>query len=484
MLAIDWRPDPSSPLPLYQQIIRYMRQKIAGGEWPVNSRLPSQRTLARLLGVNRSTLATALDELRADGLLESKPGSGVSVAANSGTLLPVPAAPPLNWASYLDRGVHRPNLLTVQEINQLEFKPGLIRLGTGELSPALFPKAAMDAILRRLPDRIDALGYQEPRGLPLLRQQLSRHLSAYGIQASPASILIVSGALQALQLICSGLLPRRSTLWLEKPSYLFSIKLFQSMNMRLRGVAVDGEGMTLQPLTTARQRPGAQLVYTIPCFHNPTGITMSERRRRDLVALCQREQLPILEDDVYRELWLDEPPPPPLKALEAEGLVLYLGSLSKSLSPGLRIGWIVGPEPVIERLADVKMQTDYGASSLSQWAAAEWLASGSYQHHLKTVRAQLRSRRDTASRILAADFSGFATWQLPRGGFYIWLQLNQPVSMPKLFKAALDNGLLIHPGNLYDTRSSRHLRLSYAYASLPQLEEGLTRLAALIKAQL
>lgn len=479
MLAIDWAPNPKDSIPLYQQISEYMKNKIANGEWPINSKLPPQRTLARIFGVNRSTLTIALDELLADGLLESKLGSGTWVANNTWSLLV--STPPINWTSYLDRGIHLPNLHTIQEINHLEFNPKLIRLGTGELSPELFPKAMMDSILRKLPNRIHSLGYEEPRGLPFLREQISIYLSSLSIKASTSSIMIVSGALQALQLICSSLLPKDSTILLERPSYLFSLKLFQSMNMNLRGIPIDEEGMEIEPISFHKKHKNVNLLYTIPCFQNPTGITMTEGRRKSMIAVCQEEQLPIIEDDVYRELWLDTPPPAPLKALEKEGLVLYLGSLSKSLSPGLRIGWIVGPEPVIERLADIKMQNDYGSSSLSQWTAAEWLASGLYQTHLMEVRAQLRIRREAACNALETHFSDIATWQIPQGGFYIWLILKQAISMQKLFKEALNNGLLIHPGNIYDTLSNHHLRISYSYASLPDMENGLFCLSMLIR---
>lgn len=479
MLTIEWMPNPKDPMPLYQQIKTYIKNKIATGEWPINSKLPPQRTLARIFQVNRSTLTIALDDLIADGLLESKIGSGTKVANNTWSLLT--STPPVNWTSYLDLGLHLPNLHTIQEINQLEFNPKLIRLGTGELSPEIFPKAMMDFILKKLPERINALGYEEPRGLPFLREQISSYLASLGIHASPSSILIVSGALQALQLICTSLLPKASTLLLEQPSYLFSLKLFQSMNMEFCGIPLDEEGIELEPISFHKKYKNVNLLYTIPCFHNPTGITMTETRRRNLIALCQKEQLPVIEDDVYRELWLDEPPPIPLKALEKEGLVLYLGSLSKSLSPGLRIGWIIGPEPVIERLADIKMQNDYGSSSLSQWAAAEWFASGLYQKHLEEVRIQLRIRRQVATQSLETHFSDIGTWQFPKGGFYIWLFLRQPISMEKLFTLALHHGLLIHPGNIYDTLSNRHLRLSYSYATLPELEKGLFLLSTLIR---
>lgn len=479
MLAIDWIPNPKDPMPLYQQISAYIKNKIATGEWPINSKLPAQRTLARLLKVNRSTLTIALDDLIADGLLESKIGSGTWVLNNTWSLLASP--PPINWTSYLDRGISLPNLHTIQQINNLEFDPNMIRLGTGELSPEIFPKVMMDAVLKKLPQRINSLGYEEPRGLPFLRQQISTYLSSFGITASTSSIMIVSGALQALQLICSSLLPKNSTILLENPSYLLSLKLFQSMNMNFCGIPLDDEGLEISPLSFYKKRKNVNLLYTIPCFHNPTGITMTAKRRNSLIEICQKEQLPIIEDDVYRELWLDAPPPLPLKALEKEGLVLYLGSLSKSLSPGLRIGWIVGPEPVIERLADIKMQNDYGSSSLSQWAAAEWFASGFYQRHLAEVRVQLRIRREIACNTLKAHFSDIATWQIPTGGFYIWLTLIQPLSMEKLFKTALENGLLIHPGTIYDTLANRHIRLSYSYATLSEMKDGLFLLSTLIK---
>ena len=147
MLSIDWAPNPKDALPLYQQISEYMKNKIATGEWPINSKLPPQRTLARIFQVNRSTLTIALDELIADGLLESKLGSGTWVANNTWSLLA--STPPNNWTSYLDRGIHLPNLHTIQEINHLEFNPKVIRLSTGELSPEIFPKTMMDSILRK-----------------------------------------------------------------------------------------------------------------------------------------------------------------------------------------------------------------------------------------------------------------------------------------------------------------------------------------------
>lgn len=476
---MDWKPNKASGVPMYQQIVAYMKGKIASGEWPVNYRLPPQRVLAERLGVNRSTVVTALDELKAQGLLDANVGSSTRVSNNSWSILA--ATPPPDWLHYVQAGAHPPNQPTVQEINRYEPDERYIRLGTGELSGDLLPVAEMEQVLLGLQGKLTHLGYSEPKGLLSLRQAISHHLQGRGIEASADSILVVSGALQALQLISQGILHPGSAILLEQPSYLYSLPLFQMSGMRLTGVHMDQQGIDPQVLAQQKQRHNGALLYTIPSYHNPTGVLMSDDRRGQVMAVCERERLPILEDDVYGELWLDEPGPLPLKAQDQSGQVLYLGSLSKTVSPGLRIGWIVGPEPVIERLADVKMQTDYGASAFSQLVAAEWLQGERHERHLRQLRQSLRARRDTMCQVLSRFFADLAQWQTPRGGFYVWLRLRRAVSMRTLFARALSEGILLNPGYIYDPQDSQHLRLSYAYANEAEMESALYRLSRLIR---
>ncbi|WP_110926782.1 MocR-like pyridoxine biosynthesis transcription factor PdxR [Bacillus massiliglaciei] len=479
MVSIDWKPNKSSPVPLHQQITEFIKGKIAGGEWTIGYRLPPQRQLAKAFNVNRSTVGSAYDELTAEGLIEGRRGSGTRVANTTWNLLA--SAPPPDWSSYVRSGIHKPNLPTIQEINQAEFVPGIIRLGTGELSPDLLPGGAMKEIFARLSAKDLSYGYEEPKGLWTLRKEISTYLQTIGIQASPSSILIVSGALQALQLISVGLLHKGAAVFTEKPSYLQSLHVFQSAGIRLSGLPMDKEGIQAKQIPDYKKQQRGALLYTIPTFHNPTGTLMTARRRKELLDICQQEQLPLIEDDVYRELWFDEKPPEPLKASDQHGLVLYLGSLSKTVSPGLRIGWAVGPEPVIDHLADIKMQTDYGSSSLSQWAAAEWFASGMYEKHLTEIRAQLTQRRDFTLKLLQQHFSDLADWETPSGGFYVWLRIRPAISIRQLFETALAEGILLNPGNVYDKQAEQSLRISYSYASLTDLEDGLRRLAGMIR---
>lgn len=478
MVSINWKPNKNSSIPIYKQIVDYIKEKIATGEWSISSKLPAQRELAERFEVNRSTIVEALDELKAEGLIEGKGGGGTTIVNNTWSLLA--STPPPNWQNYIASGIHKPNLSIIQAINKFEYKENMIRLGTGELSPELFPKEMMKVVLDSVGDKIESLGYEEPKGSLYLRQIISQYLKKYEINVSPDSILIVSGSLQALQLTSLGILHPGSTVLAEKPSYIKSLHVFQSAGMRVKGVSMDSQGIKISEIMNSLNKT-TTLLYTIPTFHNPTGIVMPQHKRNELLELCEKARLPIIEDDAYRELWLDTEPPLPLKAKDKNGSVLYMGTISKSLAAGIRIGWLIGPEPVIERLGDIKMQTDYGSSSLSQWALAEWISSGLYEKYLEELREKLRVRRQVTLNALEKYFSDIATWNKPSGGFYIWLKLKKQISMEKLFYLCCDNGILINPGNVYDFSKNLNLRISYSYSSLYDLENGLKRLSQIIR---
>ncbi|MCY9465406.1 PLP-dependent aminotransferase family protein [Bacillus velezensis] len=466
-------------LPKYIQIIQFIKEKIGNGEWPIGSKIPSQRTLAKHFEVNRSTVITALEELMADGLIEGRMGKGTVVTNNTWTLLAKNSAP--DWDQYVTSGIQHPSQKIVQEINKSESNSDLIQLSKGELSHEIFPLAAMKKMMGKVSQNIEAFGYEEPKGYLPLREALSGYLRTIGIQASSSSILIVSGALQALQLISMGLLQRGSTVYLDQPSYLYSLHVFQSAGMKLTGVPMDNDGLLPEHIHMARGERGRAILYTNPCFHNPTGILMSKKRREEILAASENAQLPIIEDDIYRELWIDEIPPDPIKTIDKNGHVLYIGSLSKTLSPGLRIGWIVGPEPVIERLSDIKMQTDYGSSSLSQRVAAEWFTSGEYQQHLEQVRSQLKVRRQLVMSLLETNLKNVAAWNMPKGGFFVWVKILPSLSMKLLYTKALTKGILLNLGSIYAQEKGNYIRLSYAYASLEDLQKGIYELGLMIK---
>lgn len=477
LVMISWKPNKKNSMPVYRQIVRFICDKVADGEWPIGTRLPSQRALADQFEVNRSTISTAIDELASYGIISGKTGAGTQIVSNTWALM-LPTT--TNWKKFISAGYFQENQHRIQQINHWEFAPDIVRLGTGELDPRLFPQKMWSQILQKLSTEITSLGYAEPLGLLDLRVAISKHMKNLGIDAKPQNILVTSGALQALQLIASCLLEDGSTVFTEAPSYLKSLETFQSMGLNLNGIPMDQDGMEYWKIAK-RLKDAESILYTIPTNHNPTGTTMSNARREELMDFCIKNRLPIIEDGVYQELCFDdEETPKSLKAMDKNGMVMYLGSASKALAPGLRIGWIVASEPVIERLGDAKMQMDYGASSLSQLVFAEFLNSGMYDEYLLGLRKELQKRRDNALQILERDFKDIATWNHPIGGFYIWLTFNENINVENLFDDALKAGILLNPGDIYDFKRNRSIRLSFAYVTCGEFRVAMGKLNKII----
>ena len=476
LVSINWQPNPEARKALHQQIVDYISAKVANGDWAVGSKLPPQRELAKIFGVNRSTIISAMETLKSYGIIDADYGGGTRIACNTWSLL---MSSPPDWNKYIASGPFKPNLPTIQLINKLEFDKKFIRLGTGELSPQLFPQDMLADIFKALPAKISSLNYLEARGLAELRESLVQRLAQKGIKAKPGNILITSGSLQALQLISVGMLRPGTQVYTEAPTYLKSLQVFQSAGISFTGVAMDKSGIVPWKIGKV---PNGSLLYTIPTYQNPTTVVMTAERRKEVFDFCSKHRLPILEDDAYGELYFEgDVPPLPIKALDDSGVVLYTGTISKTLAPGFRVGWLVGPESVVNRLADVKMQMDYGASSLSQWALTEIFNSGAYDEYLGKLRLQLKERRGIALEALEKNFSDIAAWDTPTGGLYIWLRVNSKISSDKLFQEALNKNILLNPGSVYDYKENKKIRLSFAYANKEDLAKGIATLGDIIK---
>jgi len=474
-MIIDWRPDKDSNVPLFRQIVKHFEESIRSSKYKIDTRFPSQRALSELFGVNRSTIALAMDELKALGLIETRGKGGTRVSS-----IPDDVGS-FDWNDYVEDSMYYPNREIIQKINDLDFDDQIIRLSSGAAMPESFKITKLHDLIEEAARITEALDYTEPKGLYSLRKELCAHLKTIGIETDPSEILIVSGALQAIQLIALGLLQRGSTALIEKPSYLYSLNILKSLDMRKRGIDCDEAGIIPDALYKARPKNHHSVLYTIPNYQNPTGRLMSEERRKETLAVCEELNIPILEDDVYRELWIDAPPPAPLKSMETKGQVLYIGSVSKHLSPGLRIGWVVGPTSVIDRLSDIKMQVDYGASTLSQIVTELWFKSSHRQIALDEIRSRLKKRRDAAIRALEAHMAGFGTWKVPMGGFYVWVDLNKNISEDQLFQKAVEAGVLIYPGHVYGTDSGSAIRISYSSESEERIEEGIRKLSNVVR---
>lgn len=483
-IEISWKPDRTSSIPAYQQIIDFFLSSVSSGAFAVGMRLPSQRKLSELFEVNRSTVSTAIAELSSYGIIKGSYGAGTEIASNTWSVL---LKSNQSWSKHVLSGTFKENISTLQVINELEFDRSLLRLGTGEIDPRLFPVKSWQKALSNVGKEVVSLGYLEPLGLYELRCEIAKHLKRIGINTTPDCILITSGSLQALQLISVCLLKSGSKVFVEAPSYLKSLQVFQSAGLELTGISMDSDGMEywkMLPLIKQSQKENTSVVYTIPSNHNPTGICMSEERRQELLEFCLTNRIPVIEDGAYQELSFDDCSLTPIKSSDHSGMVIYLGTASKTLSPGLRIGWLVAPEAVVKRLGDAKMQMDYGASSVSQYIFLEFLRSGMYDKYLVTLKGGLKKRLENALGVLERNFSSIAQWTKPHGGFYIWLTFRSQVRTDLLFNEAIKAGILLNPGDIYDFKANNSIRLSYAYITEGEFERGAITLKKLIERQL
>lgn len=477
----NWKPNKLSPTPLYIQIYDFLHHQIVSGKLPIGTKLPTQRQLSELFDVNRSTIVSALDDLLAEDFLESKGKSGTIVKNNDIT---VNAPPPPDWISYIQSGNYQANKSIVQEINYYEHAENMLCISRPEISPDLFSQEVLSQISKSCFTEAAGLGYEHQNGLYSLRVQLCEYFNSKGIPVVPDQILIVSGALQAIYLIAEGLLRKGSTILTENPSWIYFVNVFRSAGMRLHGVPIGIQGLFLDALEKIHIQTKASILYTIPNMHNPTGAIMPEHKKKELIALCQKLKLPIIEDDAYREIYFENEEPKPLKYYDENGLVLYIGTTSKVLFPGLRLGWLVGPKPVIDRLADIKTQIDTGTSTLSQLAMCDLLKTGLYEKHLNSIRNEMKIRRDFTLEILNKHFYDIAKWDVPKGGIYIWLEIIRPISMNKLFHRCIERGVLFNPESVYSAHGGSHIRLSYSYLSPEDLEKALIILSQVIREEI
>lgn len=459
------------PVPLYRQIATTLRERIATGDLPGGTRLPAERDLARALGVNRTTVVAAYDELEADGLVDCRPGRGTVVSGD----FRAGAGP--DWDRRLGAAADRWALPLTAEIQDALGDPALIPLAQGEPGPDLWPRAALDRLLRAGSlDRVP-MGYPEPHGYPGLREALAARLRDRGVPVGPESIVLVNGSQQGFHLIAQTLLAPGDAAAVERPSYLATTGLLDGAGVRTVSVPVGRDGIDLDALEGALADGRVRALFTIPTCQSPTGATLPEAGRKRLVALATRRRLLVVEDDPFSDLVLDGPAPRSLKAYDTAGTVVSLGTLSKTAAPALRVGWIVAPSPVAEVLARTRLHFDLGGGILSEWVAARWLDSGGYDEHLAWLRSVLAERRAAMLGALERWLGDVATWQVPAGGYHVWCRLEVRASSVAVFREAVRQGVAVVPGAAYRYEpGAPHVRLSFCHAAPAQIAEGVRRL--------
>jgi GntR family transcriptional regulator/MocR family aminotransferase len=480
--------DRDSAVPLYKQIQQFLREQIQAGALAPETRLPASRDLATGLGVNRLTVTNAYAELEAEGLVYSRVGSGTYVA-------PPPAKQPeaqgdrisaSDWPVWQQELLNRAWSPVRREIDQLAAvaRSDLISFADGLGDSKLFPvddfRRALQEVLQR--DGYEALGYGDRAGYPPLRATIAHILTSQGVPAHPDHILITSGSQQALSLVARLLRPGEVVL-VENPTYSGAIDLFRSLDVRLLGVPLDEQGMQVEKVEEILRTARPRLIYTIPTFHNPTSTCLSGQRRRQLIALADRYNVPILEDDYVGDLRYDGRAQPALKALDPGGRVIYASTFSKMLMPGLRVGFLLASGPVYEQLLAYKRVSDLATSNLMQRALEAYITVGRYQAHLRRACQVYRRRRDAMLAAISRHLPAEARCLPPQGGLFVWLQLPASLSANELYPVAIEEGVAFAPGSIFfpGERAQPYLRLNFAMHPPEVIEEGIRRLGRAVE---
>ena len=391
----------------------------------------------------------------------------------------------MNWKQA--RRAEKMNPSVIREILKVTERPGIISFAGGLPSPKTFPidafAAACATVLKT--DGKAALQYAASEGYAPLREWVAASLPW---DVDPAQVLITTGSQQALDLIAKILIDKDSKVLVETPTYLGALQAFTPMEPEYVSVASDAEGVDIDDLKAKAIFNGevARFLYVLPNFQNPTGNSMSEARRAALSTAAAQLGLPIVEDNPYGDLWFDVPPPLPLTARNPDGCI-YMGSFSKTLAPGLRLGFLVAPKGLYPKLLQAKQAADLHTPSFNQRMVAEVLKDNFLDAHVPTIRALYKSQRDAMLAALNTNLAGSGvTWNAPDGGMFLWLKLPAGMNAVDLLPQAVERNVAYVPGAAFYADAPQHntLRLSFVTASVDQIDTGIAALADVFKAHM
>ena len=361
---------------------------------------------------------------------------------------------------------------------------------SGHAANAVLPDLTQEAERALTTYRAETLQYAPRPGLPELRARIAEIVEADGITASRDRVLVTNGAKHAIDLICRVLLDEGDAIVVTRPTYFTAIPIFRSFGVRFIEVGQDRDGLDVAELTTVlakREReglPAPKFIYNVPDFHNPTGVTMSLERRKALIQLASERGIHIVEDSPYRKVRFSGASIPSLKALDFDDIVFYVGTFSKLMAPGLRVGWTIAAPDMIARM--IQLKSDGGSCPLTQRIIAEFLGGGRLPSHIERVQTTYRQNRDAMVAAIKREMPD-ATFGVPDGGYYVWLTLPEDVDGDRLAEAASECGVTVLAGSKFFANRDvpypkNHLRIAYSHATPDEVVDGIRRLATAYRA--
>jgi DNA-binding transcriptional MocR family regulator len=464
--------------PLYMNIAASLENQIRNEVLKTGDKLPSLRTLCGEYGVSMNTATQAYLELEARGMIESKPQSGFFVNASHGKKLPIPAVsrpntsvPSLDTGALIDRVYHSLN------------DPSIVRLSLGVPDNGLLPIAKLNKgmveALRSLPG--SGTAYEDIQGNLKLRRAVARWSFPWGGNLTEGDLVTTSGAMNAISYCMMAIAQRGDTIAVESPVYFGILQLAKSLGLKV--LEVPTHPVTgIDPDALKKVLPKIKLCLLISNFSNPLGSCMPEENKMAVVRMLADKQLPLIEDDLYGDVHFGTSRPKPCKAFDHEGLVLWCGSVSKTLAPGYRVGW-VAPGRFKEQVLRLKMAHSVSSTTITQEVIANFLEKGRYELHLRKMRRTLHHNSLQFIRTIGDHFPDNTKVSRPQGGFMLWLELDKKVDTTLLYNAAMQHNISIAPGKMFSLQDQFNncIRLSYGSQWNDGMETALWKLGQLAK---
>ena len=404
----------------------------------------------------------------------------------------------MDWNSRYAQRTRHVRSSEIRELLKITDKPGVISFAGGLPSPDAFPLTRFEAACHKVlaEQSSHSLQYGRTEGYEPLRDWIAKNMGRYGVRAKLDNVMITSGAQQALDLIGKLFINQSDRVLVEAPTYLGALQAFNVYGADYISVPVDRDGLRTD-LLEEQLRSSPKFMYVLPNFQNPAGTTLDEGRRHQLVLLADKYGVPIIEDDPYGQLRYEGEHIPPLVVIDRENLrrddgfsignVIYLGTFSKTIAPGLRLGWIMAPPEVINKLVQLKQSTDLHTSTFTQHVAFEVVRDGFFDQHVKFIRNLYRGRRDAMLAALKEFFPDEVKWTHPHGGLFLWVTLPQNLDSHKILESALAQDVAFVPGNSFYAHPGKvdhHMRLNFSNATPEQIREGIRRLSLAVESHL
>jgi DNA-binding transcriptional MocR family regulator len=461
----------------YEELASFITRLVDGGTLIPGTRAPSLRAISRDRKVSMATALQAYRLLEDRGVLQARPQSGFYVAPRAPARKPPkPTRPPARATSVTVSGV-------IVKLLEHASDPRLVPLGCAIPSADLLGAGRLDRLLARTAREkgVDYNVYTGPQGDPRLRREIARRALRFGQALAPDDLVITVGCTEALALALRAVARPGDTIAIESPTYFGLLHALEALDLKALELPTDAtEGIDLDVLQGALSAHRIAACLFSSSFNNPLGCTMPDAKKLAVLDLLARHDVPLIEDDIYGDICFGGERPRPFMALDRRGNTIYCSSFSKTVAPGYRIGWVTAGRH-LSRILDAKAAFTLCGAVLPQAAFAEYLASGSYDSHLRRIRRVFAANIEQMTRAIDRSFPKGTRVSRPAGGFVLWLELPQPIKTRVLFQTALDHGICFAPGEVFSAsgRYANCLRLSCGHAWDERIERGVARLGAL-----